>query len=72
MLKNQLATMVSGAALVAPSASFVISVIIASMGPRIGLTPNTEPTAAKQAASPANGCLPIDTNAAAPSGTRIR
>ena len=70
--KNQLATIVSGSAPVGPRASLVISVIIASIGPRIGFTPNTEPTAAKHIAMPASGCRPTDMNAAAPSGTRIR
>ena len=72
MLKNQFATMVSGAAVVAPRASLVISVTIASIGPRIGLTVKIAPTPAKQAAMPASGCRPTLRNAAAPRGTRMR
>jgi hypothetical protein len=56
----------------APSASFVIAVIWASIGPGIGFTPKIAPTPAKQAAIPASGCRPTLANAAAPSGTRIR
>ena len=72
MLKNQLATIVSGAAVVEPRASLVISVIIASIGPRIGLTVKIAPTPAKHAAIPASGWRPTLAKAAAPSGTRIR
>ena len=55
-----------------PMASLVISVIIASMGLRMGFTPKAAPTPAKQAAMPASGCRPTLMNAAAPRGTRIR
>ena len=64
--------MPSGVPPAAPSASFVIAVIWASMGPGMGLTPKIAPTPAKQAAMPASGWRPTLANAAAPSGTRIR
>ncbi len=71
--KYQFETMVIGGCPgIRSIASLVISVIIASDGDRMRLTPKIDPTPAKHAARPASGCLPTLANAAAPSGIRIR